>query len=451
MTATPRPAVLIIIGVTGDLSRRYLLPAIEQIAAAGALPSRFHVLGTTRRTTSHKTLVRELFGPESYLAEHFEVVQLDVTDRASYVALKDRLDRIDKTLTEPAQRLFYLSVPPQVSWPVIEMLGEVGLNDRTTVKLLLEKPFGTDLASADNLLSHIDRHFDETQIYRIDHYLAKEMAQNLLVFRQSNPLLGHTWHGEFVERIDIRISESIDIEGRGNFYEQTGALRDVMQSHGLQLAALTLMKAQDGPLSDVPARRVEALKSLHLTESSLDDMAVRGQYIGYRAETDNPASTTETYVAITLRSSDPLWHNVPIRIATGKALPTKETSVCLTYRSATGQQPNRLTLRIQPDAGIELELWSKAPGYERRLEQHRLRFHYHERYQSLPDAYEQVLLDAIRSDHTLFTSGDEVRESWRILDQLQKAWSFRVDDLIFYEKGSDPLREAEHHSQQAEP
>lgn len=434
------PTILIIIGITGDLSRRYLLPAIEQIAAAGELPADFRIVGTTRQHMVREDLLESIDTPTSFLAEHLEVYRLDPTEKDDYMSLDTFLKTIEKTFSSPAQRLFYLSVPPQVSWPVVELLGSTGLNAAPHTKLLLEKPFGTDLVSAEQLIVHTDHYFRQDQVYRIDHYLAKEMAQNLVVFREANPLLRHTWHKEFIERIDITATESIDIEGRAGFYEQTGALRDVMQSHGLQLAALTLMQPPtDATQDDIPLRRLEALQKLRIpADRPITHSVIRGQYEGYRAEVSNADSSVETYVRLTLTSTDPRWEGVPIHITTGKALPEKQTAINIIYRSENGTEPNQLTLRIQPNAGIELQLWSKAPGYVHRLEKQSLRFSYADQAPKLPDAYEQVLLDAIRSNHTLFASSEEVRESWRILAPIQDAWNFSDADLIFYPKGSAP-------------
>jgi glucose-6-phosphate 1-dehydrogenase len=439
MTSHDRPTVLVIIGVTGDLSRRYLLPALEDIARAEALPSNFRLLGTSRQPLSTSDVLGTVAVPTDRIASVMDTVRLDPTDSSSYTALSKYLDDMDSSLPEAADRLFYLSIPPQVAWPVIEQLGLSGLSGKPRTKLLLEKPFGTDLDSAETLLTHVERYFDETQVFRIDHYLAKEMAQNLLVFRQSNPIFNHTWNATFIERIDITIAEALDIEGRSQFYEQTGALRDIVQSHALQLAAIMLMPLTEPiSLGDVPSSRRAALAHLHVPpDKPLTASVRRGQYEGYRDEVQNPASTVETYTDITLVSSDPNWDGVPVRIRTGKALPDKQTELRVTYRGGTEEPANVLTFRLQPNAGIELGLWSKRPGYERQLERQRLTFDYGTGGR-LPDAYEQVLLDAFAGDHTLFTSGDEVRESWRILKPIQDAWALKQDDLFLYAKRSLP-------------
>jgi glucose-6-phosphate 1-dehydrogenase len=431
------PTILIIIGVTGDLSRRYLLPSIEKIAAAHALPDSFRIVGVTRQAMSTDEVLSDVSGPTGFVRDHLDICQVDLTKLEAYDDLENHLKSIEADYAQPAQRLYYLSIPPQASQPVVRLLGESGLSNRKHTKLLLEKPFGVDLASAEDLLAYTEQYFKESQIYRIDHYLAKEMAQNILVFREANPLLRHTWSGDFIERIDIVSSEAIDIEGRAGFYEQTGALRDVMQSHVLQLAALTLMNPDD-TAHTVPQKRLAALKQLHVpTDKPVGSLVVRGQYEGYMVEVNNPGSTVETYVSVTLASHDPRWGNVPIQLTTGKALKTRQTTITLTYRSDPGSEPNQLVLQIQPDAGIQLRLWTKTPGYEHKVEQQALHFAYQDHFTDLPDAYEQVLVDAINGNHTLFTSSDEVRESWRILEPIQHEWSMRDDDLIIYPKGAD--------------
>ena len=435
--ATMQPTVLVIIGITGDLSRRYLLPSIEKIAAAHALPEKFRIVGVTRQAVSIDQVLEHVKGTTDFLRDHLDVCQIDLTDLDDYAVLENHIVSIESEYQTPTQRLFYLSIPPQASQPVIRLLGESGLSSQKHTKLLLEKPFGFDLASADELLAYTGQYFKESQIYRIDHYLAKEMAQNLLVFREANPLLRHTWNTDFIERIDIVSAEAIDIEGRAGFYEQTGALRDVMQSHVLQLAALTLMDPADNGRA-VPQKRLAALEQLHIPgDKPPESSVIRGQYAGYRDEVQNPKSSVETFVSLSLESRDPRWKDVPIRLSTGKALKARQTSITLTYRAEAGTEKNQLIMQIQPDAGIWLRLWSKTPGYEHRVELQPLHFSYSDHFADLPDAYEQVLVDAFNGNHTLFTSSEEVRESWRILEPIQHAWSMRSDDLIVYPKGAE--------------
>ncbi|HSX02241.1 MAG TPA: glucose-6-phosphate dehydrogenase [Candidatus Saccharimonadia bacterium] len=429
-----QPIFLIIVGISGDLARRKLLPALRQIAAAGELPREFRVIGITRRQLN----VASLTAGDAFLAAHLELYQMDLAEVAAYDGLKRHLAQLEQQLGGAAQRLYYLSVPPQVSGPIVQLLGESGLAAMPDSKLLLEKPFGTDLASAEDFIAHTQRHFTEDQIYRIDHYLAKEMAQNLLVFRGGNALFRRTWNHEFIERIELLASEEIGIEGRSAFYEQTGALRDLVQSHLLQLAALTLMEVPPaGDETQLRAARLAALQALQPPVDSTRDVR-RGQYIGYRAEVANPASATETFVSLTLRSHDPRWQGVPITLTTGKGLARKTTEIRIHYRQSEADEANELVLRVQPREGIELDLWAKRPGYDHRLERVPLEFAYSRHFDSLPEAYERVLVDAMRSRRSLFASSEEVLASWRILAPVQRAWGMSDKDLILYPLGSEP-------------
>lgn len=431
------PTIIVIVGITGDLSRRKLLPAINRLGQAGEVPERLQIVGVSRSSDVEVAQLTKNIADPPYLHSHTEMFQMDLTKRTEYARLAKRLKEIERQFGEPAQRLFYLSVPPQVSRPIIDLLGASGLA-AGDAKLLLEKPFGTDLASATELINHLNKHFAPEQVYRIDHFLAKEMAQNLIVFREENILFKRTWNRDFIERIDIIASERLDIEGRAAFYEQTGALRDVIQNHLLQLAALTLMEAPDpDKLQLVPERRLAALKKLRL--ASVDDplrAARRGQYEGYREQVGSPASIVETFAAVTLESDDPRWQGVPIRLATGKALKEKRSEIRITYRPEGDKGPNELVLRIDPSEGAELHLWTKRPGYDPRIERRMLSLEYN-KGERLPPAYERVILDAIRSDRSLFVTDDEILETWRILDPLQHAWSMSTDDLFFYRPGSD--------------
>lgn len=437
-TAVVPPTSMIIVGITGDLARRKLLPAIAAIAAAGQLPASFTLIGISRREVTASEVLEGVEDPDGFLAAHLQMFRMELEDREDYSRLRVFLAEQEKNSSEDAQRLFYLSVPPQISGPIITFLGESGLAAVPRTKLLLEKPFGTDLISAQELIEATRRHFGEEQVYRIDHYLAKEMAQNILVFRSGNSLFKQTWNKEFIERIDVLASETIGIEGRAVFYEQTGALRDVVQSHLLQLAALTLM---DLPKTeqDVARLRLQALQMLYPPAADrLSRLVHRGQYDGYAAEVGVPHTAVETFVSAVFYSTDPKWEGVPVRLITGKALDKKITEIRIHYRQEETGESNQLVLRIQPHEGIEVALWSKRPGYDRQLEQVLLDFTYTEYFDQLPEAYEQVMLDAIRSDHSLFASSEEILASWRILAPIQHAWSMSDDDLLHYVSGSSP-------------
>ena len=429
-----KPTVLIIVGVTGDLSKRKLLPAVEQILKV-VKPGAIKVLGVTRQSVSAESILKDTDAGE-LLAPHFSTYQMNLTDIDDYCRLEQHLLTLDVAEGEPLQKLFYLSIPPQISSPVVEQLGESGIAKLPGAKLLLEKPFGVDLESASELVENAKAYFAEDQIYRIDHYLAKEMTQNLIVFRENNSLFRRTWNAHFIESIEVIATEEIGIEGRADFYEQTGALRDLVQSHLLQLTALVLADLKSSKEQGVPKARLEALQNI-MTPQDIARQVTRAQYVGYREEVNNPVSTVETYVSLTLFSKDSRWAGVPITIKTGKALGRKATEIRLTYRQESADEANVLVLHIQPNEGVELELWAKEPGYGKVLKKVPLNFNYDNHFTSLPEAYERVFMDAIRSDHSLFTTSAEVLETWRILDPVQKHWA--MDDTIaLYVPGKMP-------------
>lgn len=431
------PTILIIVGITGNLSRRKLLPAIGEMAAAGVLPEQFRIVGVTRQQTVASSALLENVKNAEYLRTRMTLSPMSLTDAAGYARLGAYLRENERELGGAAQRLWYLSVPPKTAWPIIEHLGLSGLAKAPNTKLLLEKPFGVDSESARELVMHVERSFAPEQVYRIDHYLAKETVQNILVFRRDNPLFEHSWNKDAIERVDILASETIGIEGRIAFYEQTGALRDLVQSHLLQLAALTLMTLpEEDQLQRVPHARAALLRTLQVDP----DHVHRGQYAGYRDEVGNPASMVETFASVTLFSTDPRWRGVPLTLTTGKALAEKKTEIVITYRRGSAPKTNRLTLRIQPNEGIELCFFAKRPGYNRTIERVPLAFAYADYFGALPDAYEHVFLDALRGDHTLFASSEEVLESWRIVDAVRSAWETRPGGLTLYPQGATPER-----------
>lgn len=437
-----QPTILIIFGISGDLARRFLLPAIEKIAEADMLPKQFKIVGITRqKNLKIHDLAKNSNKAKKYLQEHTELYHMDVSDSNDYNKLNEHLNKIERKFKGKTQRLFYLSIPPQAGEKIVELIGKSKLikNNKKQNKLLLEKPFGSDLENAQKLVNHIDKYFKKEQVYRIDHYMAKETAQNIIVFREGNSLFKKTWNKDFIEAIEITASEEIGIEKRANFYEQTGALRDIVQSHLLQLSALVLMALPEGDaVENVPQLRHQALKKLNVVCNIEDGECVkRAQYEGYRKEVNNNKSMTETFVSINLQSSDPRWSGVPITLTTGKALKKKFTEIKIRYKKEKENESNELLLRIQPDAGMAFNVWAKIPGYEHKLSRHALHFNFEEHYGELPEAYEQVLFNAINSDHSLFTSSEEILETWRILDLIQQSWKNSTKDLTIYHKGSE--------------
>ncbi len=429
------PTILVIFGITGDLSGRYLLPALAEICRSDRLSKDFQILGVSRRDVTKDQILR---GKQKILLPYSQIFKMDLAQEADYQKLKHQLEKLNQKFGSKPQVIFYLSVPSVAARQIIELLGQAGLH-AGHMKLLLEKPFGSDLDSAQELVAETSQYFPEPQVYRIDHYLAKEMAQNITVFLGSNSIFRDIWSSQFIEDIKIVVSEKIGIEGRSGFYESTGALRDIVQSHLLQLSALTLME----PCSDIfdfdeiPRRRLAALKALEPVPSDkCSERVVRAQYEGYVKEVANPGSQVETFVAITLYSKDPRWENVPVHLITGKNLDKKLTEIRVSFKKTSNQASNMLVLRIQPNEGIELDLWVKEPGYERKLQKRRLSFEYDLEFGRLPDAYEQVLIDAMRGNHSLFASSAEVLASWQILQPVLEYFSLGKVELKTYKPGS---------------
>lgn len=417
---------LLIFGITGDLSRRKLLPALSRIVETHAA-SDIEIIGISRREVDVTDLLDK--AKASSLTDIVRIITLDLAQLESYRELKTQL-----SLQEDEQLLAYLSVPPGASAQIVDFMGEAGLNT-PNVKILFEKPFGVDLTSAEEFIARTARYYDESQLYRIDHYLAKEMAQNIVTFRGGNALFSHIWNNNFIEKIEIIASESIDIEGRAQFYEQTGALRDIIQGHLLQLLALTLMDIpHDFDWDELPRLRLRALEQIIPADPAL---AIRAQYEGYQDEVDNPGSLTETFVSVQLQSTQPRWLDVPITITAGKALPEKRTEIRIHLKKMHEAQSNCITFRIQPDEGVGVELFVKKPGYEQIFDTRELGFTFTSD-DVLPDAYEHVLVDAIRSRKSLFTTSEEVLQSWRIVAPLQHAWDMDEQPLIEYKKGTFP-------------
>lgn len=418
---------LLIFGITGDLSTRKLLPALKKIIATGDFDD-LEIIGVSRREVDVNSLLTNSLG-DFELAPRTRVITMNIAERSEY----DRL-REDLALQDDEQLLVYLSVPPSASTQIVNFLGEAGLNDQR-VKILFEKPFGFDVGSAREMIERTSKHFSEYQLYRIDHYLAKEMAQNIVAFRSNNAILAHLWNNQSIEKIEVNAFEKIGIEGRAQFYEQTGALRDIVQGHLMQLLALVLMKIPaDADWQKSPLCRANAL---HLVTLADPEQAVRAQYDTYREEVGVPTSTVETFVSLELSSNDEDWLGVPLRLTTGKALDVKRTEIKVHFKRFRDSQTNCLIFRIQPHEGIDIALSIKKPGYDHDFEEKHLLFEYPDDT-VLPDAYEQVIVDAIRSKKSLFAGSDEVLRSWEILEPIQRSWSMDATDIQFYASGSDP-------------
>ncbi|MEI7918486.1 MAG: hypothetical protein WCH58_03825 [Candidatus Saccharibacteria bacterium] len=416
---------LLIFGITGDLATRKLLPALEQIISTGNFDD-LSVIGVSR----HEVNQPELFvhcGNKTFLDGKLSIFTMDLASADEYLRLKQYV-----ALGDDEQLLIYMAVPPLSTAQIVDFLGEAGINT-PNVKILFEKPFGINLESAEKLIEQTANHYQEQQIYRIDHYLAKEMAQNIIAFRARNALFYHIWNNNFIESVEIVSLQTGGIDGRAQFYEQTGALRDLVQGHLMQLLTLTLMDIPQGlEWERMPELRLAALNQLQLVDPG---KVVRAQYEGYKEEVNNNDSQVETFVSIEMSSNQPNWVGVPIRLTTGKQLSETTAEIRIRLKTSNGAQSNCLVFKIQPNEGINIELFVKKPGYSREFESRNLSFNY-ESNVKLPDAYEQVLVDAISSEKSLFTGSDEVLRSWQILKPIQDDWNSWQQQPKTYPKGS---------------
>jgi glucose-6-phosphate 1-dehydrogenase len=440
---TQEPALFIILGGTGDLSKRKLLPALCQSAVDGLLDERTQIIGLDRSAMpdeSFREIAREALKAAKFAdtdaARFCERVHYQPVGEGTvedYRALGQRLDAISRERDVPPNRAFYMSLPPGVFPGTVTGLGEAGLNrsDGWT-RLVIEKPFGRDLESARGLNDLIHRYFSEKQVYRVDHYLGKDTVQNLLVFRLANGLIESAWNRERVDSVQITVAETLGVETRAGYYDTSGALRDMVQNHLSQLLTLAAMEV---PTSfDADAIRHEKIKVLRTLAPIRPEHVIRGQYTAgtvagetsrsYLEENGVAAgSDTETFVALKLFVDSWRWQGVPFYLRTGKRLPRKTTQIAVRFREApvsffsrmgcTQDTADVLLITLQPDEGFSFHFDIKAPGEPLQLRRIPLRFHYREMFDGVPEAYQTLLLDVLAGDQTLFVHGDEVEESWR--------------------------------------
>ncbi|HET7520882.1 MAG TPA: glucose-6-phosphate dehydrogenase [Candidatus Limnocylindria bacterium] len=480
----PEPCTMVICGATGDLTERKLGPALYNLLLGGFLPPEFTVVGFARREMSDDEFRAHLRGGVDKYSRNRPIKESlwdsfgqgifyhrgDFDDPNAWTELRTLLDRIDRDRGTAGNRLFYLAVPPTLYPEIVRQLGEAGLassNDarpdrrKGWSRVIVEKPFGFDLESARMLNRELRQVFDEEQVYRIDHYLGKETVQNLAVFRFGNGLFEPIWNRRYIDSVQITVAETVGVEGRGEFYDQTGALRDIVQNHALQLLAMFAMEPPvEFRAEDLRDEKLKVLRAIH--EMSPDDVAhnaVRGQYVSgwvegnkvpsYRDEPEiAPDSDTETYVALRLDIGSWRWAGVPFYVRTGKALATRVTEVAVQFKSpplalfqrvgAPTIEPNILAIRIQPDEGILLRFGAKVPGQGMQIRSVNMDFRYGFSFAvDSPDAYETLLLDAMVGDASLFTRDDEVERAWQILEPILEAWqSGSGGPIHFYGAGS---------------
>jgi len=473
----PDPCTLVIFGASGDLTQRKLVPALYDLAADGALPSDVAVIGFARRDmTADAFRTRLEAGAERFtrarpldagrwrdFATHLDYVSGDYDDPRAYAALATRLAETERAWHTGGNRLFYLSTPAEVFAVVLAQLRDAGLlrhgaDARPWTRVIIEKPYGADLASARALGRLEDEVLDEKQIFRIDHYLGKETVQNMLVFRFGNAIFEPLWNRHHVDHVEITAGETIGVEGRGSFYDATGVLRDIIQNHLLQLLAFAAMEPpgsfENDDVRDETARVLRALRPI--AGHDVGGATVRAQYRGYRSVPGvRPDSGTATYAALRVFVDNWRWQGVPFYLRAGKSLCRRLTEVALHFRPVPlclfrtddvcqRLEPNVLRLRIQPDEGIRLRFESKVPGDDLALGGVAMDFSYSRSFRSpVHEAYERLLLDCMRGQGTLFVRRDVVERQWEFATSILEAWDRDVPALATYEPGSCGPREAD--------
>jgi glucose-6-phosphate 1-dehydrogenase len=450
----PDPCLLVIFGASGDLTSKKLMPALYSLALRRLLPEKFGIVGAARSEESDEGFrermkqavqehARDPFDEEVWegLAAGLRYVTLDFADDNGEDHLAETLTELDKERGTLGNRVYYFAVPPSAIGTLVEEIAE-RRSAEGWVRLVIEKPFGHDLQSACELNALLQKDFAENEVFRIDHYLGKETVQNMLALRFANGIFEPIWNRQFVDHVQITVAESIGIEGRADYYERAGAIRDIFQNHLLQLLALIAME----PPTDFSADSVrnEKVKVLKALQSPGPATIVRGQYgpgvagneevPGYRDERDVAASSlTETFFAAKLFVDSWRWAGTPFYVRTGKRLARRETTIAIQFKSAPrppfeeistdGLRPNVLLIRVQPDEGVSLEIGAKVPGSGMNIGTVQLDFQYGGSFDiDLPEAYERLVLDAMLDDATLFTREDEVEEQWKIVDGIVGGW-----------------------------
>lgn len=463
-TKIAESCILVIFGATGDLTARKLIPALYNLAKDGQLPTHFACVGFARRPKTHEEFRKEMEEAIKQFSrskpmdqdlwnrfrEQLFYHQSEFDHDEGYEELNRFLQKLDSQMGTKGNRVFYLSVQPSFFPDIVKKLNEHHLIYPPHAKekwsrIIIEKPFGRDLESAKQLQTDLVKHLDESQIYRIDHYLGKETVQNLLVFRFGNPIFEAVWNNQFIDNVQITVGEEIGIGTRGRFWEEAGMLRDIVQNHMMQLLSLVAMEPpinlQADSVRGEKVKIIEAIRQVPL--SSMDQVVVRGQYgpgfingepvIGYRQEANvNPQSNVETYLALQLFIDSWRWNGVPFYLRAGKRMPKRVTEIAITFKKAPGYlfdtggaktDSNVLVIRIQPDEGISLKINCKVPSLNTVIQPVKMDFRYGSYFGAAPpEAYERLICDCMAGDNTLFARNDEVIMSWKLLTPILEHW-----------------------------
>ncbi|MGD1946300.1 MAG: glucose-6-phosphate dehydrogenase [Croceivirga sp.] len=464
--------ILVIFGASGDLTARKLVPSLFNLYLAKQLPENFVVLGVSRSDMTDGAFRKKVVLESKYLKERLEDLKENYVSQfsnqffyedlgndynTSYERLRKRIEDLKNKYNTSGNIIYYLSTPPTLYQTIAKNLAEAGLSTQNNgwKRLIVEKPFGYSLKTAKTLNAGLQEHFQERQIYRIDHYLGKETVQNLLVTRFANSIFEPLWNRNYIHHVEITNAESVGVEKRGGYYDTSGALRDMFQNHLLQIVSLIVMEP---PISDAPEdirnEKVKALKSLRIMrdEETLHDHTIRAQYMassidgapvkGYREEDGvNPDSTTETYAAVKFFVDNWRWKDVPFYVRTAKRMPTKVTEAVIHFKtphhqifqdSGLNSKDNKLIIRIQPDEGILVKFGVKVPGQGFMVERANLDFSYSDLAEThVMEAYERLLLDAMQGDATLYARADEVEAAWEFVDPILEYWDTGKDVRMY--------------------
>ncbi len=472
---SPEPCTLVIFGATGDLTHRKLIPALYNLAAEGALPPAITIIGFARRDKTSEQFRKELeeatrkfsrtpVNDELWASFADSIVyhRSPFDDAEGYARLAKEMEAADAKRGTGGNRLYYLAVAPDQFPVILDHLRSSGLSKAAAgswSRVIVEKPFGKDLATARQLNNLVSEVFPERDTYRIDHYLGKETAQNIMVMRFANSIFESLWDNNHVSHVQITAAEPLGVEGRAGYYDTSGAMRDMVQNHLLQLLTLTAMEPPTSLSADaIRDEKVKVLRSLrplrgddvfkHVVRAQYTAGLINGQPVpGYREAEGVPKdSVTETYVALQVNIDNWRWAGVPFFIRTAKRMPKGGTEIAITFKAVprvlfnqSGEvlDENVLVIRIQPDEGVSLRMSAKMPGSSLRIEPVKMDFHYGTSFgKATPEAYERLLLDAMSGDATLFARRDEVEEAWAFVDGIEEAWKTRSDDLAFHSAGS---------------
>jgi glucose-6-phosphate 1-dehydrogenase len=473
---TAEPCTVIIFGASGDLTKRKLVPALYRLTQERLLPAEFAIIGFARSQMSHDDFRAKMKDAVATYSEAKRVdeavwdsfakgifyVSGDVNDPAAYQKISALLDEVDKERGTAGNRVFYLSTSPSLYAEAIQQLGAANLakpEGKGWTRIIIEKPFGHDLASARDLNVEAAKVFDEDQLYRIDHYLGKETVQNLMVFRFANGIFEPIWNRRYVDHVQITNAEALGVEGRGGYYDTAGVLRDMIQNHVFQVLSLVAMEP---PISlSANAVRDEKIKVMQavrpISRDSVSEMVVRGQYAAgavagkavpaYREEKDvAPNSQTDTFVALKLYFDNWRWADVPFYLRSGKRMPKRVTEIAIQFRKAPLQlfksaqqemEPNVLVIRVQPDEGITMRIGAKVPGQVTRIRWVNMDFRYGASFGvKSPEAYERLLLDCILGDSTLYARRDMTERGWEIVMPILESWASSKEEIHKYEAGT---------------